>query len=92
MPDTIYTEVRGTTAIIAGKRGTVTAIHHSPIDSSTDGAFVSWDEGGMAYVTTGQRVGDRGQHHEVQSVRDIDRDEFDVLSGLAQIRGELGWR
>jgi hypothetical protein len=92
MTNTIYTEVRGTTAIIAGKRGTVTAIHHSSIDSSTDGAFVSWDQGGMAYVTTGQRTGDRGQHHEVQAVREIDRDEFDALSGIAALRTQLGWR
>lgn len=95
--DAIYVEVAGTTAIIGGRRGTVTSLHFSPIDRTIDGAFVGWDGGGTAYVTTGrhagsERMGGHWTHHEVESVRDIDRDEFDALSGLAAIRSQLGWR
>lgn len=95
--DTIYVETSGTIAIIGGKRGTVTALHHSSIDSSVDGAFIGWDDGGTAYVTTGRHAGaNRGgghyTHREVASVRNIDRDEFDLLSGLTAIRKQLGWR
>jgi hypothetical protein len=95
--DLIYVEVAGTNCILDGKRGIVTSIHYSPIDHSVDGAFVGWDDGGTAYVTTGRHAGEKRSgghwtHREVESVRDIDREEFDVLSGLASIRKELGWR
>lgn len=95
--DMIYVEVPNTTAIIEGKRGTVTSIHYSPIDHSVDGAFVGWDDGGTAYVTTGRHAGSERTdghwtHREVESVREIDRDEFDALSGLSAIRTQLGWR
>jgi len=91
--DTIYTETRGTTAIIDGKRGTTVGLRYDNLTGGgLVGAFVSWDEGGMAYVTTGAAVGDRGQHREVADVREIDRDEFDVLTGLAEVRRQLGWR
>lgn len=93
----IYVEVPNTTCIVGGRRGIVTSIHYSPIDHGVDGAFIGWDDGGTAYVTTGRHAGsERGgghwTHREIQSVRDIDRDEFDVLSGLASIRTQLGWR
>jgi len=95
--DLIYVEVPGTTAILGGRRGTVTALHHSPIDRSVDGAFIGWDDGGTAYVTTGRHAGELRRHggythREVDAVRDIGRDEFDVLSGLAAMRTQLGWR
>lgn len=95
--DTIYVEVSGTNCIIGGRHGVVTSVHYSPIDHSVDGAFVGWDDGGTGYVTTGchagtERLGGHWTHREVQSVRDIDRDEFDVLSGLAAMRSHLGWR
>jgi len=86
----VYTATKGTTAIIDGRRGIVTSIHYSEIDHSTDGAFVRWDDGGMAYVETGARTGNGW--HEVASVREIGRDEFDALTGLARIRHDLGWR
>lgn len=35
---------------------------------------------------------DRRTHHEVKGSRKIDRDEFDRLNGLDQLRAELGWR
>ncbi len=95
--ETIYVEVAGTNCIIGGRRGVVTSIHYSPIDRSVDGAFVGWDDGGTAYVTTGRHAGTERTaghwtHREVESVRAIDRDEFDALSGLAAMRPQLGWR
>lgn len=95
--ETIYVEGSGTNCIIGGRRGVITSLHYSPIDHSVDGAFVGWDEGGTAYVTTGrhagtERMGGHWTHREIESVREIDRDEFDALSGLASIRTQLGWR
>lgn len=95
--ENVYVEVPNTNCVIGGRHGVVTRIHHSPIDRSVDGVFVGWDDGGTAYVVTGRHSGEqrsdgRWTHREVESVRDIDRDEFDVLSGLASIRTQLGWR
>lgn len=35
---------------------------------------------------------ERLTHHEVDSIRAIDRDEFDQLTGLAEARRSMGWR
>lgn len=46
--------------------------------------------GPMLFVQLGRQVDER--HHEVTSVRVIDRDEFDHLNTLDTLRHDLGWR
>lgn len=89
--DTIYTETHGTNCSINGERGVVRRMRY--VNGSLVGAFVKLvNRDVMLYVTTGAATGERGSHHEVESVREIDRDEFDSLNGIDQLRSELGWR
>lgn len=99
---TLYTEVTGTTAILADQRGTVTGLHTHPAHG-TLGAFVRLDgpvdaegryiaPGAMLYVTLGARVGERGERHEVTGWRVINRDEFDRILELDTLRADLGWK
>lgn len=99
---TIYTEVTGTTAYLAGQRGTVTGLHTHPAHG-TLGAFVRLEgptdaagrfiaQGPMLYVALGAKSGDRGQCHEVAGWRVIDRDEFDRINELDTLRADLGWK
>lgn len=96
--ETIYVEVAGTTAHVAGQRGTVRGFHREGgrivgvfvrLDAEMSGAQ---DGGAMLYVRTGASLGSRGQHREVLDWRVIDRDEFDQITGLADVRREMGWR
>jgi len=86
----IYTEVAGTTTYATGERGTVTGFLRDL--GQTVGVFVKSDETpAMWLVQVGARTGDRGQYHEVQAARQINRDEFDQLNGLDALRCDLGW-
>lgn len=100
--ETLYAEVTGTTCYLNEQRGTVTGLHTHPVQG-TLGAFVRLDgpvdergvylaPGPMVYVTLGQRVGDRGERHEVTGWRVIDRDEFDRINTLDELRRDLGWK
>lgn len=90
MTDTLYTATSGTTGHINGERGTVVLIDYA--QGFRRGAFVRLDERPvMLYAELGASVGERGGWSEVVSVREIDRDEFDRLTGLAGARREMGW-
>lgn len=79
-------------------RGTVVGFTHNRLDATgpvaiyrEDGAFLRLDAGGMLYIELGERAGRRGQYAEITSWRQIDRDEFDRLTGLAEVRASMGW-
>lgn len=79
-------------------RGTVVGFTRNRLDVTgpvavyrVDGAFLRLDIGGMLYIELGERAGRRNQHAEITSWRRIDRDEFDRLTGLAEMRASLGW-
>lgn len=93
--DAIYAEVEGTTCYVNGERGVVTGLtraadhraHVRPV-----AAFVRLDErDAMLYLTLGEATGERGVHHTVTAVREIDREEFDRINGLDRLRRDLGW-
>lgn len=86
----VYIETTGTTAIVGGERGTVTGVHRMAPHSWV-GAFVKLDDGRMLYVE-GTYAGNRRQYLTVTSSREIDRDEFDRITGLDQAREGMGWR
>ncbi|GAA2230105.1 hypothetical protein N1031_06830 [Herbiconiux moechotypicola] len=97
--DPLYTEVAGCTCYIGGQRGVTTGFTYSPGLSGPEmnGAFVKLDEGDrpMLYVTLGAPVsGDNARmtHREVLAWREISRDGFDSLTGLADARRKMGWR
>lgn len=80
-------------------RGTVVGFTRNRLDTTgpvamyrTDGAFVRLDcRPGMVYVELGDYVGRRLVHAEVLGWREIDRDEFDRLTGLDDVRRSMGW-
>ncbi len=90
MTASIYTEVMGGTTHITGRPGVTTALHR--MHGDIVGVFVREDVGGMFYVELGAVTGSRGEQHEVKSVRQITRDEFDRLVDVDLIRHSLGWR
>lgn len=91
--DTLYTEVAGTNCYVDGEHGTVTAVVREPgLRNTVRAAFVHLDCGDMLYVTLGRPTGDRDAWHEVRLSRRIDREEFDRLNTLDQLRRDLGWR
>lgn len=47
---------------------------------------------GNPCLTQCNTILDRRTHYEVKGSSKIDRDEFDRLNGLDQLRAELGWR
>ena len=97
-PTTIYTGHTGCNVEIDGEHGRVTGLHkdgkhivgafvHVPPESSVHQA-----PGHMLYVALGRQFGESfEQRHEVLSARLIDRDEFDRLNTLDQLRRDLGW-
>ncbi|WP_228941810.1 hypothetical protein [Nocardioides sp. Leaf374] len=92
-PDRLYVEVAGTNCYIAGTPGVVAEVVRDLDPRRVPcAAFVQLDLGPMLYVTLGRAVGDREQWREVVVFRQIDRDEFDRLTELAQLRHEMGWR
>lgn len=89
--DALYVEVTGTTCHINGERGHVAGLHRE--NGHLVGAFVALDERpAMLYATLGASSGDRNQHSEVLSAREIDRDEFDRITGIRVIREQMGWK
>lgn len=96
---TIYTGHTGCSVEIDGEHGRLTGLHkdgkhivgafvHVPPESSVHQA-----PGHMLYVALGRKVIDgAGERHEVFSARLIDRDEFDRLNTLDQLRRDLGWQ
>jgi hypothetical protein len=87
----IYIETTGTTAHVGGERGTVTGVHRLGPDSWV-GAFVKLDERPAMLYVEGIYAGNRRQYMTVTSSREIDRDEFDRITGLDQAREGMGWR
>lgn len=89
--DTIYVETANTTCYINGEQGIVRGLHY--INGYVDGAFVKLAERDvMLYVTTGGVPSQGKAWREVANAYEIDRDEFDRLNGIVQLRRELGWR
>ena len=90
--DTIYTGSAGTTCYINGERGTVTGFQYTNHGASyLAGAFIALDERvAMLYVELAATRDER--HHEVTSVREINRDEFDRMTDIDGIRETLGWK
>ena len=84
----LYTASTGCTTHVTGKGGTVTEFHR--MHGRVAGAFVKEWDGGMFYVTLSESAEDR--HHEVESWRQISRDDFDRLTDVPLLRHSLGWR
>lgn len=88
----IYTEVKGCTAHVNGERGTTVLILWKPSLPEPVGALVRLNERpAMLHLTLGRITGERGAHSEIESVREIDRDGFDEVTGLAEVRTSMGW-
>jgi hypothetical protein len=97
----MYIEVKGCgwPAPSDDLRGTVVGFTRNRLDQTgpvarylVDGAFVRLDSRpGMLLIELGEHVGSRSQHAEVLGWREITRDEFDRLTGLADARREMGW-
>lgn len=85
----IYTESMGTNCYLGETAGIVTGRFLAA--GKVVGAFVKLDTGGMAHVTLGPAMGDRGQWHEVVRWLIIDRDDFDRITGLDEARRDWGW-
>lgn len=86
----LYTETTGCTNFVTDERGTTTGFVQR--NGRKVGAFIKSQESpAMFYAELGAQIGDRGAYHEVNSFRAIDRAEFDVLSGITEIRAALGW-
>ena len=90
----VYVAVAGCNCIIDGTHGYVTGFHKE--GRHLVGAFVHCPikdgKGPTLYVELGKITGERGEHREVTSYRVIDREEFDRLNTLDQLRRDLGWR
>ena len=85
----IYTEVSGTNFIPERLSARIVGFTYS--QGVVTGAFAVVDISNvMLYLTLGRRTED-GKHHEVESWRAIDREEFDHLTGLADARRGMGW-
>lgn len=92
-PDTLYAGTAGTLCHINGERGTVRGFRYAYGQANpATHAYVVLDERPvMLLVELGQRVGDRLSWAEIASAREIDRDEFDRLTGLDEMRRQMGW-
>ena len=99
MANRMYIEVTGCNATVGEEHGTVVAFTRNRMDATgavarylVDGAFVCLDgRRAMVYVDLGEHVGDRGQYAEIIRWREIDRDEFDRLTGISEMRASMGW-
>jgi len=104
----------GVVTHVAGDRGVIKHITHSPHGEAT-GAMVQLDDRpAIVYVELGMRAlmctcgadALNREHHnpacnlmsnlstnyrEVLGYREIDRDTFDSLTGIAALRAEFGW-
>jgi len=97
----VYIEVTGCgwPAPSEDLRGTVVGFTRNRTDCTgpvaravVDGVFVRLDaRPAMLYIVVGEHVGSRGQHAEIVSWREIDRDEYDRLTGIAEVRASMGW-
>ncbi|MDF2991884.1 MAG: hypothetical protein K0S37_2398 [Microbacterium sp.] len=95
----LYIEVTGCNATVGGEHGTTVGFTRNRLDATgpvaiyrVDGAFVRLDERpAMMYVELGEHLGSRSQYAEVTGWREIDRDEFDRLTRLAEYRASMGW-
>lgn len=80
-------------------RGTVVGFTRNRTDCTgpvacalVDGVFVRLDaRAAMLYVEVGEHVGTRGQYAEITGWREVDRDEYDRLTGIAEARASMGW-
>ena len=80
----------GTTCYINGERGTVTG--YTEDKGRITGAFVSLAERPvMLYAVVGYAVEGSMTEKYVAGATEINRDQFDVLTGLDQIRKDCGW-
>lgn len=99
MANRMYIESTGCNATVGEEHGTVVAFTRNRMDATgpvarylIDGAFVRLDDRrAMVYVELGEHVGDRSQYAEIIRWREIDRDEFDRLTGITEMRASMGW-
>lgn len=92
MSDTIYTEVKGTTCYWKGERGTVVQLLRPSASSLPTSALIRLaNRPAMLLAQLGGTHGDRNQWHEIRDAIEINRDDFDRLTGLAEVRREMGW-
>lgn len=88
----LYIETTGTTCHISGERGVLKQLHRPSAQSDAVGAFVRLDlREAMLYVELGERSGTRRQMAAVTGWREVGRDEFDQLTGIADVRRAMGW-
>lgn len=84
-----YIETAGTNCFVGGERCVVQSVNRS------DPRYLivrSWERPAVFYVEIGTPHGDRGQWADATAVREIaTRDEFDAITGLDQVRREMGW-
>lgn len=84
-----YTGVSGTNVHTELGHGRITFIHRKL--GVNVGATIALDSGQMAYATLGAIYGGSDQWREIDAIRVITRDEFDTITGIADIRREMGW-
>jgi len=88
--ETLYVSTSGCTTILDGEHGTTTGFHYT--HNRTDGAFIVLDNGQMIYAELAMTSDESPSHREVLNTRHIDRAEFDRLTGIENLRTEMGWR
>jgi len=90
--ETLFTAHEGGNCTVQGSHGYVTAFHKE--GPHVVGAFIKVPivdgAGPMLYAQLGRTVDETLR--EIVSVRAIDRDEFDRLNTLDELRRDLGWR
>ncbi len=88
MTDTIWIKTMNTTAYVNGERGIVRCVVREL--GHVAGAFIRLDEReAMLYVELVHNEKDGWM--DVATSREINRDEFDRLTGLASARRDMGW-
>ena len=84
-----YIETAGTNCFIGGERCKVQSVQRS---DPRHLIVTSWERPAVFYVEIGTPYGSRGQHADAIGYREIaTRDEFDEITGLAQVRRDMGW-
>jgi len=83
---------KNTTAYVAGERGHVVDFKKDATGRYHVGAFVRLAlRPAMLYVSLGKASAETPRWRPVESAVEIDREEFDRLTGLAALRRDMGW-
>ncbi|HEY9248907.1 MAG TPA: hypothetical protein VIO38_07235 [Rariglobus sp.] len=91
----VYVGTTGTTTYLPnGRRGVVTGINYRTPNRQPDSVFVATvdeEQSEMWLVTLGERLENTRGFYAIAGTRRIDRDEFDRIAGLTDLRREMGW-